>query len=126
MRTLKAAVVLLALVATVVNAAVAQSLQPLVVDWQQYFRVESESSVQAGRSLVKGKVWNIAPWRATKIQLLVDAVDAGGQVVNQRVVWLGADLTAGTHASFEVPMPASSAYRVSVFAFDSGRGGLRT
>ena len=126
MRTLESALIVFTLAATLVNAAGAQSLQPLVVDWPQYFRVESEPSVQGGRSVVRGTIWNIALWRATKIRLLVDAVDADGRVTSQRVVWLGADLTAGTHASFEVPMPASPAYRVSVFAFESGRGGLRS
>ena len=70
-----------------------------------------------------GAVRLLANWGAKRIQLLVDALDAGGQVVNQRVIWLGVDLAPGTHAAFEVPMPVSSSYRVSVFAFDSGRSG---
>jgi hypothetical protein len=121
MRTMKAVVVVLALIATTLSATAAL-LQPLVVDWPQYFRIESESSVRGGRTVVNGTVWNTASWATKRIQLLVDAVDAGGQVVNQRVIWLGVDLAPGTHAAFEVPMPASSAYRVSVFAFESGRG----
>jgi hypothetical protein len=123
MRTLRATVAALALIATTTSAAAPQNLQPLVVDWQQYFRIESESSVRNGRPVVSGKVWNTATWGAKRIQLLVDAMDAGGHVVNQRVIWLGVDLAPGTHGAFEVPMPASSAYRVSVFAFDSGHGG---
>jgi hypothetical protein len=103
--------------------AVAQTLQPLVVDWAQYFRVESEPGTRGGRPVVTGKVWNTAPWGAKKIQLLVDALDAGGRVVDQRVAWLGIDLVSGSHAAFEVPMPAAASYRVSVFAFESGRGG---
>ena len=123
MRTLKAAVVLLTLVATTMSVTAAAPLQPLVVDWHQYFRVESESSVHDGRAVVTGKVFNTTIWGAKRIQLLVDAVDAGGQVINQRLIWLGVDLAPGTHAAFEVPMPASPGYRVSVFAFDSGGGG---
>ena len=123
MRILRPAVVVLALIAMTVSAVVAQRLQPLVVDWQQYFRVESELSTRDGRPQLKGTVWNTANWGAKRIQLLVDALDAGGQVVNQRVIWLGVDLAPGTHAAFEVPMPASSSYRVSVLAFDSGRSG---
>ena len=123
MRTIKAVVVVLALLATTLSATAAQLLQSLTVDWPQYFRIESESSARDGRTVVKGNVWNTANWSTKRIQLLVDAVDAGGQVVNQRVIWLGVDLAPGTHAAFEVPMPASSAYRVSVFAFESGRGG---
>jgi len=122
MRTLRAVVVALTLLAATMSATAAL-LQPLVVDWPQYFRIESESSARDGRTVVKGNVWNTANWSTKRIQLLVDAVDAGGQVVNQKVIWLGVDLAPGTHAAFEVPMPASSAYRVSVFAFESGRGG---
>ena len=122
MRAIKAVVVVLALLTTTLSATAAL-LQPRVVDWPQYFRIESESSAQGGRTVVKGSVWNTANWSTKRIQLLVDAVDAGGQVVNQKVVWLGVDLAPGTHAAFEVPMPTSPAYRVSVFAFESGRGG---
>src|SRR5262249_31087055 len=123
MRTLRAAVVFVALVATTMSAAAAPPLQPLVVDWQQYFRIDSESAVRDGRAILRGTVWNTAPWPTKRIQLLVEAVDAGGQVTNQRVVWLGVDLAPGTHATFEAPMPLSPGYRVSVFAFDSARGG---
>ena len=121
MRIASAAVAVL--IALTVSAALAQSLQPLVVDWPQYFRIESEPSTRAGKPVVKGTVWNTAPWGAKKIQLLVDALDEKGQVVTQRVAWLGIDLASGTHGAFEVPMPPSASYRVSIFAFDSGRGG---
>jgi hypothetical protein len=123
MRTLRTAFVVLSLSVGTLSAAGAQSLSPLVVDWAQYFRVESQSVSRGGRSMVTGTVWNTATWGAKRIQLLVDALDGNGQVVNQQVIWLGVDLAAGTHADFEVPMPASASYRVSVFAFDSGRGG---
>jgi len=123
MQTLKAVVVVLTLLATTIGATAAQLLQPLTVDWPQYFRIDSESSVRDGRAVVTGKVWNTTIWGAKRIRLLVDAVDAGGQVIDQRIIWLGVDLAPGTHAAFEVPMPASPGYRVSVFAFDSGRGG---
>ena len=122
MRAIKTVVVVLTLLATTMSVTAAP-LQSLTVDWPQYFRIESESSARDGRTVVKGSVWNTANWSTKRIQLLVDAVDAGGQVVNQKVIWLGVDLAPGTHAAFEVPMPASSAYRVSVFAFESGRGG---
>jgi len=119
---LRAAVVLVALMAITASAG-AQSLQPLVVDWQQYFRIDAESASRGGRTVVAGTVLNTAAWSTKRIQLLVDALDAGGQVVNQRVVWLGVDLAAGTRAAFEVSMPPSASYRVRIFAFDSGHGG---
>ena len=54
MRILRATVVALALIAMTASAVVAQRLQPLVVDWQQYFRVESELSTRDGRPQLKG------------------------------------------------------------------------
>lgn len=115
-------VVLLSLMLVTVGRVGAQSLSPLVSGWEQFFRVESQSVSREGRSVVSGTVWSTAPWSSRRIQLLVEALDGNGQVVNQRVAWLGVDLTAGTHAFFDVPMPAAASYRVSVFAFDSARG----
>jgi hypothetical protein len=100
----------------------AERLYPLVIDWQEYFRIESQTTVRDGKTLVSGTVWNTSRWSATRIQLLIDGVDAGGTLVVQRVIWLGIDLAAGTRGAFEVPMPAASGYRVSVFAYDSRRG----
>ena len=61
------------------------------------------------------------------MRLLVDELDANGQIVEQRVGWLGFTLTPGTTAPFEVPVVhATPNHRVSVFAFDwvqaDGRG----
>ena len=100
----------------------AQLLFPLVGDWDQYFRVDAESTARDGRAIVSGRVWNVSSWRADRIQLLVEGLDANGQPVIQRVVWLGTDLSSGMHAVFEVPVPTAASYRVSVFAFDSSRG----
>ena len=123
MGALRATVAVLALMMVTVSAVGAQSLRPLVVDWELYFRVEAQPANRGGRSIVTGTIWNTTTWSTKKIQLLVEALDGNGQVVNQQVAWLGVDLAAGTHASFDVPMPAAASYRVSVFAFDSGRGG---
>ena len=123
MRHARTTVVLLSRMLVTPSAVGAQALRPLVIDWEQYFRVESRPVSREGRSMATGIVWNTATWNAKRIQLLVEAVDGNGQAVKQQVIWLGVDLAAGTHASFEGPMPASASYRVSIFAFDSGRGG---
>ena len=123
MRAARATVLLLSMMMLTVTAPVAEPLRPMVVDWEQYFRVESRPVSREGRSVVTGTLWNTATWGAKRIQLLVEGLDANGQAVEQRVAWLGVDLAAGTHAYFEIPMQAATSYRVSVFAFDSGRGG---
>ena len=94
----------------------AQPLSPLVVDWDQYFFVQPQPGVRPGRT--GATVWNTSLWNARNVQLLVEALDGGGQPTAQRVVWLGSDLTSGSHADVDMPMSPAAAYRVSVFAFE--------
>jgi hypothetical protein len=95
-------------------------LAPLVVNWQRSFTIDSEVIQRDGRSLVTGTVLNTSTCGAHRIQLLIDALDPGGNFVDQRVVWLGSDLTAGSHAYFEAPAaPPAASHRVSVFAFET-------
>jgi hypothetical protein len=115
-------VVAAALLVVTASAQARDLLYPLVGDWDQYFRVESQATTREGKTLVSGTVWNTTNWGAKKIQLLVEGLDAGGAPVTQRVVWLGIDLGGGMHGYFEIPMPSAPSYRVSVFAFDSRRG----
>lgn len=102
----------------------ATPLQPLVAGWEQYFKLDWQSDLRAGQPLVSGHVLNDWGFPAKNVRILVDAVDASGAIVDQRVAWLGSTLTPGARAYFEVPMPqvrtsaAARAYRVSVFAFD--------
>lgn len=122
MPIVKAGIVFAALLTMTTNTPAATPLYPLVSGWEQWFRVESEASIRNGKSIVSGTVWNISGWSFRRVQLLVEGLDTGGKPVSQRVVWLGLDLPKGTHAYFEVPMPAAVSYRVSVFAFDGGPG----
>ena len=103
-------------------ARAAGPLEPLVVDWASYFTVDWQATPLDGRAVVRGTVSNPTGWGAKRIQLLVEGLDASGQIVNQRVVWLGVDLPPSSHAAFEVPIaPASAGYRVRIFAFDTSR-----
>ena len=119
---MRTVVVAIALLSMAVSVPAGELLYPLVSDWEQYFRIESQVSTRDGKSVVSGTVWNTTNWAAKRIQLLVDGLDASGTPVSQRVVWLGIDLPAGAHGYFEVPVPISPSYRVTVFAFDSRRG----
>jgi hypothetical protein len=99
--------------------AVAQSAgtryTPLVVGWERYFTVTVEGSAP-GR--VAGWISNEWGFPARRIQLLVEGLDAAGQVTGQRVAWLGHDLAPGARAFFQAPAPPGTSHRVSVFAFD--------
>ena len=118
MRALRTTVVILALMLVTVSTGAAQPLAPLVAGWDQYFSVHSRPAMRDGRSVGSGTIWNVSGWGARRIQLLVEGLDDNGQPVSQRLVWLGADLPAGAHAYFEAPLPASTSYRVRVFAFN--------
>jgi hypothetical protein len=94
-------------------------LAPMMVDWQRYFALDWQATQKDGRSLVTGTVSSTSACGAKRIQLLIDGLDPNGQLVDQRVVWLGTDLPAGSHVYFEVPaVPRASNHRVSVFAFE--------
>ncbi len=106
-----------------VSVAANTPLSPLVVTWQRYLSLDSQTAQVHGRTVVQGTVRNIWDTPTRRIQLLIEGLDASGTVVSQSVEWLGIDLTPGSHVYFEIPVkqPAAASYRVSVFAFDSGR-----
>jgi hypothetical protein len=97
----------------------------MVVGWERIFTLEWEVAHRGGQRVVIGSLTNESPYTVTRVQLLVEALDANGAVVGQEVTWATADtMTPSTRASFEIRAPASSsAYRVRVFAFDSAGGG---
>jgi hypothetical protein len=118
MRAARMIIVYLALLLVAVSTGAAQPLSPLIAEWDQYFSVHSRPVIRDGRSVGSGTIWNVSGWGARRIQLLVEGLDDNAQPVSQRVVWLGADLPAGSHAYFEAPLPTSTSYRVRVFAFN--------
>jgi hypothetical protein len=126
MRTLRAApvlVVMLLLATPVGHGGEAASLSPLVIDWARYLSIQSQTASGGRGTVVYGTVHNTSDWSLRRIQLLVESLDAGGVATDQRVVWLGSDLTPGSRAYFEVPASAATSHRVSVFAFEGGRRG---
>lgn len=91
---------------------------PLVVGWERFFVITSETVQVKGRTRVVGTVVNEFGFAAARVQLLVDGLDASGQVTGQSVVWLGQMLGPSGRGYFDVPAPAGVSFRVSVFAFD--------
>jgi hypothetical protein len=113
------AVLLLVSLVLVAEATPAAPLQPLVVGWEQFFKLTWEVGERRGKPVVTGRIYNNWNFAAANMRLLVDELDAGGQVIDQRVGWLGFTLTPGTTAPFEIPVAhATPNHRVSVFAFD--------
>lgn len=114
--------VVLALLAAETEAADRQ-LTPHAVGWEHYFSVTWERSQWRGRPWLSGHIFSHYGMRATRVQLLVDGLDASGRVVSQRVEWLGRSLPGFERTYFAVPIPGpASSYRVRLFAFDFVQG----
>jgi hypothetical protein len=115
----RALAVLLAAALTDATGAGAEGLTPLEVDWEQIFRLDWKLSGQGGQGLIEGRIYNVSFYGTSRIQLLVDQLDASGRTVSQRLAWLGFSLKPGDSAYFDVSVPArDAAYRVRVYAFD--------
>ena len=97
----------------------AQRLTPHVSGWERYFTVSWETFERRGRPHLSGYVVNKYGSPASRIQLLVESLDSSGQVLEQRVEWLGGDVGPFSRRYFEVAVPQPALkYQVSIFAFD--------
>ena len=99
-------------------------LRPLVAGGNQYFAVNWQPAERKGRPVVTGTLTNQYGATADRVQLLVEALDDSGNVISQKVVWLGDNIAPFDRAYFAIPVEKSPKYRVSVFAYDwRGRTG---
>ena len=79
------------------------------------FRVEAYPATRSGRAMVEGYVYNKRSWRALRVRLRVESLDAAGAVLATGVRPLDREVPNGDRAYFEVPAPvAAPAYRVTV------------
>jgi hypothetical protein len=122
MRRVLVAISLFLLLAGVAGSG-AQSLTPLEIDWEQIFRLEWQVTERDGRALIFGKIYNVSFYGVSRIQLLVNQLDAGGRAVAPQIAWLGFSLQSGESAFFDVSVPdRDAAYTVRVYAFDRKLG----
>jgi hypothetical protein len=107
-------------VLSVSTGVTAQTLTPHFPGWERYFKVSWEPFERRAQPYLRGYIVNSYGVTATRVQLLVDSLDSSGQIVAQRVEWLGGSNLPGFSSTyFEVPIrQQASSYRVSVFAFD--------
>ena len=119
-RVLLVAILLAAALAPSTSAPAAdRPLTTLMVGWERYFTLSWTVEDRKGKPVVIGKIYNNWGFAAANMRLLVDELDANGQIVDQKLGWLGFTLTPGTTAPFEIPVAHSTPnHRVSVFAFD--------
>jgi len=95
----------------------------LRLDWEVGTR-------HGGRPVIQGYVYNDYLRSAAEVHLLVEALDASGEVVSRNVGFVRGVVLFKDRAYFEVPIKmAGASYRVSITAFDwkdcgGGGGGM--
>jgi hypothetical protein len=93
--------------------------QPLIVGWEQFFRVQWDATTRNGQTMVEGFISNTWGFPAQQIQLLVTGYDATGKQLGQVVAWGPNEINPGGRRYFNVPVaPGASTYDVAIFAWD--------
>ena len=110
--------VVLASLLLVVPAAVgAQSYA--IQGIERYFRVESELTQGRRGPVMTGYVYNKYGNAAGNVRLIVEGLDAGGQVASSTIAQLFGEVPPFNRAYFEIPAPrGGTTYRVRVLSFD--------
>jgi len=101
-------------------------LRPLVVGWEQFFRVQWDATRRGDHALVEGYITNVWGFTALRLQLLVTGYDESGNKVGQRLAWGPGEIDYGARVYFNVSVPAAASYDVAVFAWSwvqTGNGG---
>ena len=101
------------------SRAAEKLIEPLVVGWERFFKLDWEVVERRGQAMVRGYIVNDSPYSIGRVRLLLDALDAGGQVVDQQMSWVPGELTPFSRSYFEIQAgPRAPSYRVRVLAFD--------
>lgn len=117
--------VLMTVVLVIPAAAVAQNYA--IPSASRDFRVESETTTGRRGPILSGYVYNDQGLTADRVQLLVEGLDASGNVTSTTTAFVIGDVPPGSRRYFEVPLTASRApsYRVKVVTYElTGRGGV--
>jgi hypothetical protein len=112
------ALAVLACLVPVLAHAQGDRLTPLVVGWEQFFTITSETVQRAGQTRVAGYLTNESGFHASRMRLLIDGLDASGQITGQSVAWVPSPAPGPSgRVYFDEPAPAGVRHRVSVFAY---------
>jgi len=94
-------------------------------DAERLFRISWEPSPEHDGSHVRlrGYLNNLYGESAARVQLLAQSLDTDGNVIDQKIEWVPGTVSSFGRVYYEIPnMRPANQYRVTVWAFDRGRG----
>jgi len=94
------------------------NLQPLIIGWQQYFRIQWTATPQGAAALIDGYITNTWGFPAQRVRVLVNGYDASGRQVGQLIAWGPNEIDPGNRVYFNVTVPAGASYDVSIFSWN--------
>jgi hypothetical protein len=93
--------------------------QPMIVGWQQYFRIQWDATKKSDQTIVEGYITNTWGFTAQQVQLLVTGFDATGKSLGQVIAWGPNEIDPGSRVYFDVPVPpGATTYDVAIFAWN--------
>jgi hypothetical protein len=95
------------------------NLQPLIIGWQQFFRIQWTATPEGGGTLIDGYITNTWGFTAQRVRVLVAGHDATGKQVGQLIAWGPNEINPGGRVYFNVQVPGGAAsYDVSIFSWN--------
>ena len=108
---------------SLIGSVDAAPLEPMIVGWERLFKLSWDVWDRRDQRYVSGYVVSSSGDTVSRMQLLVEALDASGQVTGQQVDWLPGTVPPFGRAYFEVrARTRAPEYRVRVFAYDIIQG----
>ena len=108
--------------AAITPSATVTTLSP---DAERLFRISWEPTPEHDGAHVRlrGSLENLYGETAARVQLLAQALDTSGNVVDQKIEWVPGTVSPFGRVYYEIPnLRPANQYRVTVWAFDRGRG----
>ena len=106
-------------VGLLLSSSVAQAQSYRIYGYEASFPVEWQAGERRGRPIVTGHVANNFGRTVERVRVLVESLDAAGQVTATTIGYVDGDLTPGARFYFEVPVArAAPAYRVVVLSWN--------
>ena len=118
MRRILGVLVVVTSILTGADVVRAAEIKPHMLGWEQIFTLEYGPGQYRGQPALEGTVTNISPYDIADVRLLVDTLDANGNITTQKIAWLPGELHGGGRLHFSVPTTPAPAYRVRVYTYD--------